>query len=167
MPDTIRVRSGRHPAGPHGCGFARTFAVSLMVAGTSSTAGAAALPDWSLIGNYVAALGTLERHELAALALTLGIIFFAVVTAIALVRTRARAASRDAAARADIIALREEVDRANTLLLAEPQIVITWPAAGRSEEHTSELQSRQYLVCRLLLEKKKKINTKKQQHSTD
>src|SRR3712207_9222163 len=30
---------------------------------------------------------------------------------------------------------------------------------GRSEEHTSELQSRQYLVCRLLLEKKKKINS--------
>src|SRR3712207_7295826 len=29
---------------------------------------------------------------------------------------------------------------------------------GRSEEHTSELQSRQYLVCRLLLEKKKKNN---------
>src|SRR3712207_9117310 len=29
----------------------------------------------------------------------------------------------------------------------------------RSEEHTSELQSRQYLVCRLLLEKKKQNNT--------
>src|SRR2546422_4401126 len=29
----------------------------------------------------------------------------------------------------------------------------------RSEEHTSELQSRLHLVCRLLLEKKKKINT--------
>src|SRR3712207_7306134 len=29
------------------------------------------------------------------------------------------------------------------------------PAVSRSEEHTSELQSRQYLVCRLLLEKKK------------
>src|SRR3712207_8225954 len=29
----------------------------------------------------------------------------------------------------------------------------------RSEEHTSELQSRQYLVCRLLLEKKKKYTT--------
>src|SRR3712207_7308320 len=28
--------------------------------------------------------------------------------------------------------------------------------AGRLEEHTSELQSRQYLVCRLLLEKKKR-----------
>src|SRR3712207_7469384 len=31
---------------------------------------------------------------------------------------------------------------------------------GRSEEHTSELQSRQYLVCRLLLEKKKTQNIK-------
>src|SRR5437867_9493606 len=31
-------------------------------------------------------------------------------------------------------------------------------AAGRSEEHTSELQSPYDLVCRLLLEKKKKIN---------
>src|SRR3712207_9048067 len=29
------------------------------------------------------------------------------------------------------------------------------PSSRRSEEHTSELQSRQYLVCRLLLEKKK------------
>src|SRR3712207_9435026 len=31
------------------------------------------------------------------------------------------------------------------------------PEPERSEEHTSELQSRQYLVCRLLLEKKKNI----------
>src|SRR2546422_7736797 len=32
------------------------------------------------------------------------------------------------------------------------------PVGGRSEEHTSELQSRLHLVCRLLLEKKKKPN---------
>src|SRR3712207_8368742 len=32
-------------------------------------------------------------------------------------------------------------------------------SVARSEEHTSELQSRQYLVCRLLLEKKKKLGT--------
>src|SRR5687768_18490559 len=31
-----------------------------------------------------------------------------------------------------------------------------YPRPGRSEEHTSELQSRLHLVCRLLLEKKKK-----------
>src|SRR3712207_8043847 len=34
---------------------------------------------------------------------------------------------------------------------------VVYLASPRSEEHTSELQSRQYLVCRLLLEKKKKI----------
>src|SRR3712207_7662355 len=34
------------------------------------------------------------------------------------------------------------------------------PSLPRSEEHTSELQSRQYLVCRLLLEKKKKTQNK-------
>src|SRR3712207_8975446 len=32
--------------------------------------------------------------------------------------------------------------------------------AARSEEHTSELQSRQYLVCRLLLEKKQRLRTR-------
>src|SRR3712207_7188464 len=39
---------------------------------------------------------------------------------------------------------------------------------GRSEEHTSELQSRQYLVCRLLLEKKKKntLTYLQQYHTT-
>src|SRR5258707_14889368 len=33
-------------------------------------------------------------------------------------------------------------------------------AKARSEEHTSELQSRQYLVCRLLLEKKKRYSSR-------
>src|SRR5947209_12861876 len=42
--------------------------------------------------------------------------------------------------------------------------------AARSEEHTSELQSRQYLVCRLLLEKKKnkrKLTTMRQKAHTE
>src|SRR3712207_7191246 len=39
-----------------------------------------------------------------------------------------------------------------------PTSMVSSPAgSSRSEEHTSELQSRQYLVCRLLLEKKKKL----------
>src|SRR3712207_1660349 len=42
-----------------------------------------------------------------------------------------------------------------SLLLKEAEHV----EGFRSEEHTSELQSRQYLVCRLLLEKKKKSST--------
>src|SRR5258707_5650688 len=38
-------------------------------------------------------------------------------------------------------------------------VAVLVEVADRSEEHTSELQSRQYLVCRLLLEKKKKEDT--------
>src|SRR3712207_9253417 len=41
-------------------------------------------------------------------------------------------------------------------LLPENTLVFCYGDTIRSEEHTSELQSRQYLVCRLLLEKKKK-----------
>src|SRR5258707_8396453 len=39
---------------------------------------------------------------------------------------------------------------------ANASVVMERSVQNRSEEHTSELQSRQYLVCRLLLEKKKK-----------
>src|SRR3712207_9106026 len=47
--------------------------------------------------------------------------------------------------------------RDRSMLAAEPLfgLVNGHEVVGRSEEHTSELQSRQYLVCRLLLEKKK------------
>src|SRR3712207_7714077 len=51
----------------------------------------------------------------------------------------------------------------NECVIVSPIVPMTRTDAGftyipRSEEHTSELQSRQYLVCRLLLEKKNKIN---------
>src|SRR3712207_8253910 len=49
------------------------------------------------------------------------------------------------------------------VLRAALDAVGRWP---RSEEHTSELQSRQYLVCRLLLEKKKQTKTQSSVLST-
>src|SRR3712207_8060116 len=64
-----------------------------------------------------------------------------------------------------VVGLRREVARRGVRVHAvSPGFVATefharalglHPREGRSEEHTSELQSRQYLVCRLLLEKKK------------
>src|SRR3712207_8633982 len=57
--------------------------------------------------------------------------------------------------RSDYEALLGE-QRAEVRLRAAEKILARHPGDGvaRSEEHTSELQSRQYLVCRLLLEKK-------------
>src|SRR2546422_6447719 len=48
--------------------------------------------------------------------------------------------------------------RAESMTLC-PQAAPPDSASGRSEEHTSELQSRLHLVCRLLLEKKKQTRT--------
>src|SRR5436309_6772820 len=45
--------------------------------------------------------------------------------------------------------------------LMEAILKYDWPGNVRSEEHTSELQSRENLVCRLLLEKKKKKKNKR------
>src|SRR3712207_7554219 len=45
-------------------------------------------------------------------------------------------------------------------------VSISSTCSSRSEEHTSELQSRQYLVCRLLLEKKKYKTTMLSAHLT-
>src|SRR3712207_8580276 len=69
-------------------------------------------------------------------------------------RTRSRSSLRSSSAAATIM------DRTAVQALA----MRSW----RSEEHTSELQSRQYLVCRLLLEKKKKrtVSTTVSLHSS-
>src|SRR3712207_7247051 len=50
-----------------------------------------------------------------------------------------------------IAAIRSIIDEVTHVLTREARAM----TGARSEEHTSELQSRQYLVCRLLLEKKK------------
>src|SRR3712207_8917917 len=62
----------------------------------------------------------------------------------------------------------EDMDRQGEMESAHRPITVVLPRASllsprsfpsRSEEHTSELQSRQYLVCRLLLEKKKTLTS--------
>src|SRR3712207_7813717 len=52
-------------------------------------------------------------------------------------------------------------------ILSRTSYGILYQSDVRSEEHTSELQSRQYLVCRLLLEKKKHAHTSMQRFSYD
>src|SRR2546425_8378946 len=60
-----------------------------------------------------------------------------------------------------VSARRSEVKRETVMVTARARkkLPVT-PVVERSEEHTSELQSLAYLVCRLLLEKKKKTQTK-------
>src|SRR5437588_3662801 len=82
--------------------------------------------DPYVLDAYLTALALLDRHEVAALALTLGILCFAVLTAILLLRTRARLAEVESAARDESIAAKASIDRAYGLLLSERQILIAW-----------------------------------------
>jgi PAS domain-containing protein len=119
----IRSTGGVRSADPLRCGWLAALGASWP---------APALADGTPVDLYISAFASLESHELAALALTLGIVLFAVVTAIMLVRTRQRAAAAETEARREIDALTAEADRVNALLLSEPQIVVAW-AAGSDE----------------------------------
>jgi signal transduction histidine kinase len=107
-------------------------AVAALLCARSSSARSASASESGRVESYLDALWTLDRHDLTALALTLGVLLFAVVTAVMLVRARARAAETEAACRDEIASLTAEIDRANALMLAEPQILVAW-AAGADE----------------------------------
>src|SRR5262249_21282418 len=76
-------------------------------------------------------IATLPPQEIAGIALMLGALLFGVTAAILMIRTRVRASAANASKSDDIIALRAERDRVNTMLMSEPQIVVTWvPGTG-------------------------------------
>jgi hypothetical protein len=146
MPDMIRItggdvwvqrgRSGYRTAIASGLGWTMAPVVAALPARAqlADRVTNPAAVDVTTIGAYVSAISQLDRHEIAALALTLGILCFAVVTAIMLVRTRRRLAETEAAARDQAIALRARADRANALLQSEPQVVIAWSTTDEEPE---------------------------------
>jgi signal transduction histidine kinase len=72
----------------------------------------------------------IDRHEVAFLVPMLGLVLFAAVTAVLFVRTRIRSAHLEGAARDEIAALRDRLDRAHALILSERQVLVDWPAAS-------------------------------------
>jgi signal transduction histidine kinase len=135
MADAIRGIFGRHADMWNRLTLSVT--ASLVVAGFPHAAFGSDVPAAADHGGFFAVV-QLERHEIAGLALLLGVTSFAVVTAILLVLTRARAAQTIGAARAEIVRLRDDVDRSRALLLSEPQIVVAW-AAGEEPEVFGDL----------------------------
>jgi signal transduction histidine kinase len=72
----------------------------------------------------------LYAFEIASVAIGIGLFAFAVTAAILYSRQRAHTIALEASRDDDIIALRAERDRVNTMLLSEPQIVVTWGTSG-------------------------------------
>ncbi|HUD85913.1 MAG TPA: PAS-domain containing protein [Xanthobacteraceae bacterium] len=123
MPDTIRISGGR--AHPWQSGFLAAVAAALPAPARAEQAPALALHELVLT-----AQDSIDRHEIAVLVILLGLIFFAVVTAIMLVRIRARSARLEAWSRDEIATLRNDLDRANALLSSEPHVIVDWPAGS-------------------------------------
>ncbi len=71
-----------------------------------------------------------NRQEVAVLTTALALLGFSVVASILLMHNRVRAARTETKLRADIGDLQAQADSYQTLLFAEPQIVIAWPAGG-------------------------------------
>jgi signal transduction histidine kinase len=135
MPDTIPATSGGFAAQPQHGGFRALVGAAPASFVFTTSARAETLIDLpSQLQAYVTALSQINRHELAALTLTLGILCFAVVTAIALVRTRRRVGDSEIAAREQIRRLKAEIDRVNALLQSEPQVLVAWPAAAEEPD---------------------------------
>src|ERR1700694_4871939 len=141
MPDTIRITVESLGAHPQRSGFraaATVILAALLPLETTSAQAAGPALEGSTVDAYISAFLLLDRHEVAALALTLGILCFAVVTAILLVRTRRRLAAAAAAAHDQEIASRSALDRAYAPPLAclfpERQILIAWPATADEPE---------------------------------
>src|SRR5262249_47322861 len=131
MPETVRANVGilsrprRMNVGA---------ATALMTATLATPAAAEEAGESASEAAFLHAVLALDRYEIVTLVLTLGVIFFATVTAIMLVRTRARAERTNTQARAEIMALKAEVDSARALLLSEPQIIAVWSASGEQPE---------------------------------
>src|SRR5215510_12640658 len=134
MPDAIRttVESFAHPQRG---GFCAAAAVALgVVLASDSSHAAEGSGRVATFDAYMSALRSLEPHQIAALALILGVLCFAVVTAVLLLRTRTRLTEVEASARDEALASKAAIDRAYALLLSEQQVLVAWFAAADEPE---------------------------------
>ncbi len=132
MPETIRTANERLRSRPRRGGFLAAFVFATLCSALSTPARAGADVAISLIDDIIRIVTAVSRQQVAALTLTLGLLCFAVLAIIVLMRTRKAAATIETAAHDETMALRAEIDRLKTLLLSEPQVLVAW-AAGTDE----------------------------------
>ena len=142
MPETVRAVSGSLQAKPQRSGFLTGWiaaGMSIVPAVCRAEEALLSLPSVYSVRVLVDTFSSLDQHEVTTVALTLGVLVFAVTTAILLVRTRARAAAAETMLRDQIGMLRNESDRFNALLRSEPQVLVSWAAADNEPDIIGEL----------------------------
>ncbi|MGE0563351.1 MAG: PAS-domain containing protein [Pseudolabrys sp.] len=135
MPETIRTTNERHRSRPRRGGFVTSLAIAFCLFADAAPAHAQGIPFFD---NILSAFANLGRMEVTGLAMTLGLTLFATLSTVVLVRTRLRAAQLETEVQAENAALRAEADRLHTILMAEPQVLLTWSAAGGAPDMTGD-----------------------------
>jgi signal transduction histidine kinase len=98
--------------------------------GLAVTLATTALADGPSLSHTISSLLDFNRQEVAVLTTAFALLGFSVVASILLMHNRVRAARTETKLRADIGDLQAQADSYQTLLFAEPQILIAWPAGG-------------------------------------
>lgn len=134
MPETIRTANERPR--PRSGGFLAAGAIAHLCVALSTLAQAQAQDQADAGSAFADAIGgaatALAHQNITTLALTLGMLFFAVLAAVVLLRARKDAERNDSAARDQTVELHAEIDRLKALLMSEPQVLVAW-AAGKDE----------------------------------
>jgi signal transduction histidine kinase len=106
--------------------------MSCIALGTPAHAGVSAV--FGSIDDIFGIVTVVGRQQMAAATLTLGLLCFAALATVVLLRTRKTAATIETAANDESMALRAEIDRLKTLLLSEPQVLVAWAAGSDQPE---------------------------------
>src|SRR6185312_7494908 len=130
MPETIRAANEGLRSRSRRGGVLAGCAGALFFAALTAPARAGAEDVFDLLG----ALTKSSRQDVAGLAFTFGLVCFAVLATVVLLRTRSQAERIESAARDQAMTLTAEVDRLKTLLLSEPQVLVAWTAAEDAPE---------------------------------
>jgi signal transduction histidine kinase len=133
MPESIRAPNERLRSRPWRGGFLAALAFASL-SNFSTPVRAETRLGATVMGAIHRSLTTLREQEITALTLVLALLGFVLLTAVVLFRTRRSADRTEIDARDEAAALRADVDRLKALLLSEPQILVTWPAASEQPE---------------------------------
>jgi signal transduction histidine kinase len=134
MPEKIRTANGRLRSRPRR-GVLPAAAFVAFTGLACATPARAETDDWGGVIDAVHGAATALGHQdITTLTLTISLLSVAALAIFLLVRTRRQAARSAAGARDEESALRAEIDRLKALLLAEPQMLVDWPAGSEQPD---------------------------------
>ena len=134
MPESIRTANERLRSRPWRGGFLAAFVIASLLNLCSAPVRAETRLGTTVVGAVHRVLAALREQEITALTLILALLGIALLTIVVLFRMRRNADRAELDARDEAAALRADVDRLTALLLSEPQVLVTWPAASEQPE---------------------------------